>query len=420
MMNNFEAKLCLGVFSLAITYVKGNFRNMLQRDGRKKSCQELLDELKERVTDLEIKASIDDATFDLEKKAKENDLAVKNKVSKALGLFEVKPTNTVPLSPEGGKKDTRYICGEILKSGDRLVLVSPPGAGKSVWSTQVSICLSEGREPEFVKDGKTGMMAQIVEYYDAELDSDDRSSRYGGYNASSLFHLHAHCRFRTFYYLLDDINGRVSCLSSDVTVVIDNVFAVMPGMTPDETRTFLEGLDIIQNRLLEKGVRLTIILVTHTGKDVVGIPRLKDVAGSAHFSRFAKSVMSLFVRKDGKTVLVTNKRRYAGGKNALIMRMSNEGYLHLEYVNEESVNIDSLEVEEDSEEEENSSPPTDAYPHEMRIEMWKKHRKEGVSLRGIAEYFKQQGVSVTHTTVSKFINQIDGEMKSEANKEEGE
>ena len=186
---------------------------------------------------------------------------------------------------------------------------------------------------------------QKVYIYDGELDDDDVKQRYGRRKYSDNLVRYPASKFRTVFYLLKHIFDITVDLDGDATFVLDNLLALMPTMTTEETRIFLDGLDSIQRKALEKGHRITIIIVTHTVKDVNGIPRLKDVAGSAHISRFAKSELSLATLpgKDNQVALVTNKKRYSNKKDAIIMESQDTDYLHFEFVKKVSNSeIDNL------------------------------------------------------------------------------
>ena len=279
-----------------------------------------------------------DEDVDDEKKAKQEDMRVKNEISKELGLFNISNREGEPLVNEEQrtteKVSPRYIIPGVLKEGDRLVLVGTPGSGKSVLAYEIGLAASEGRLPKFVYKGTSAYAPMLVDYYDAELDDDDRRERYGQYKTSPNFVVYKNCKYRTIYYLLRDIWKRCHERSPYRLLILDNIYALMPTMTTEETRIFLDGLDIIQKKLLEAGSHLTLIIITHTTKEVSGIPELKDVAGSAHIGRFAKSVRTLFNCSNGEQVaLVSNKIRYDKGyKDNIIMKIINDEYLHPEFV----------------------------------------------------------------------------------------
>ncbi len=276
---------------------------------------------------------------DIEKKAKLEDYHVKNEISKILGLFETTNQDGESMVPfeqrTSHKISPKYIIPGVLKEGDRLVLVGTPGSGKSLFATEIGFAASEGRLPTFIDNSEAAHEPMPVDYYDSEHDEDDRRERYGQYNTNSNFVVYKNCKYRTLYYLLRDIwNRSQEVYYPNRLLLLDNIYALMPTLTNEEARIFLNGLDLIQQKLLEKGSHLAIILITHTTKDVRGIPYLKDVAGSANLSRFGKSVVSLFAfPNDERIALVTNKRRYdKNDKSNIIMKIVDKQYLHPEFI----------------------------------------------------------------------------------------
>lgn len=275
---------------------------------------------------------------DDEKKAKQEDMRVKNEISKELGLFNASNSEGEPLVNDEQrtteKVSPRYIIPGVLKEGDRLVLVGTSGCGKSALAYEIGLAVSEGRLPKFVDKTTSVYPPMLVDYYDAELDDNDRRERYGQYKACSNFVVYKNCKYRTIYYLIRDIWKRCHKCGSNRLLILDNIYSLMPTMTTEETRIFLDGLDIIQKKILEEGSHLTIIIVTHTTKEFSGIPELKDVAGSAHIGRFAKSVRTLFKCPNGEQVaLVSNKIRYDKGyKDSIIMKIVDDEYLHPEFI----------------------------------------------------------------------------------------
>lgn len=287
--------------------------------------------------------------IDEEKVAKEKDLSVKNRICKLLGLFNTQSPNPTSLTSniEGSNATIKpkSLVGTLFKSGDRAVVVSLPGIGKSIFCWQTGIAISEGKCVEYLPHFSDHADPQKVYIYDGELDDDDVKQRYGRRKYSDNLVRYPASKFRTVFYLLQHIYDITVGLVGDATFILDNLYALMPTMTSEETRTFLDGLDAIQRKALDNGHRITIIIVTHTVKDVNGIPRLKDVAGSAHISRFAKSELSLVALPDAsnRVAVVTNKKRYSNHKDAYLMELKDNDYLHFEYVDKVSnAYIDSM------------------------------------------------------------------------------
>ena len=287
--------------------------------------------------------------IDEEKRAKEEDRRVKNHICEILGLLNPAPPKPTPLNSNiedcSGTYKPQPLVGTLIKIGDRVILVGPPGSGKSALSWQLAITIALGKSPEFMPPNSEHASPQKVYIYDGELDDDDIKQRYGQQKYSDNLYRCSASKFRTVFYLLQHIYDITVGLDGDATFILDNLYAIMPTMTSEETRTFLDGLDSIQRKALDKGYRITIIIVTHSQKDVNGIPRMKDVAGSAHISRFAKSELSLAALPgdNNQVALITNKKRYSNKKDAFIIELQDTDYLHFKFVKKVSNSeIDNL------------------------------------------------------------------------------
>lgn len=287
--------------------------------------------------------------IDEEKRAKEEDRRVKNHICEILGLLNPAPPKPTPLNSNiedcSGTYKPQPLVGTLIKIGDRVILVGPPGSGKSALSWQLAITIALGKSPEFMPPNSEHASPQKVYIYDGELDDDDIKQRYGQQKYSDNLYRCSASKFRTVFYLLQHIYDITVGLDGDATFILDNLYAIMPTMTSEETRNFLDGLDSIQRKALDKGYHITIIIVTHSQKDVNGIPRMKDVAGSAHISRFAKSELSLAALPgdNNQVALVTNKKRYSNKKDAFIIELQDTDYLHFKFVKKVSNSeIDNL------------------------------------------------------------------------------
>ena len=287
--------------------------------------------------------------IDEEKHAKEEDRRVKNHICEILGLLNPAPPKPTPLNSNiedcSGTYKPRPLVGTLIKIGDRVILVGPPGSGKSALSWQLAITIALGKSPEFMPPNSEHASPQKVYIYDGELDDDDIKQRYGQQKYSDNLYRCSASKFRTVFYLLQHIYDITVGLDGDATFILDNLYAIIPAMTSEETRNFLDGLDSIQRKALDKGYHITIIIVTHSQKDVNGIPRMKDVAGSAHISRFAKSELSLAALPgdNNQVALITNKKRYSNKKDAFIIELQDTDYLHFEFIeNVSNSEIDNL------------------------------------------------------------------------------
>lgn len=346
---------------------------------------------------------------DEERIAKERDLKVKNRICRSLGLLNPEtPQPTHLLNEKAVNMATskpKPLVGTLFKRGDCAVVVSSPGVGKSIFCWQTGIAISEGRCVEYLPSCSDHADPQKVFIYDGELDNDDVMQRYGHREYSENLVRYAASKFRTIYYLLQHIYDLTVSLDEDATFILDNLYALMPTMSNEDTRKFLDGLDIIQREAFDRGHRITIILVTHTVKDGVGIPRLKDVAGSAHISRFAKSVILLVPLPgiDNQVAVITNKKRYSEHKDAYVMELKHDGFLHFEYLkkvsNQHIFSLFSLtfQMANDNEDEKQKyTTPTEK--EEELVRTMQNLRNQGLSDREIAHK-----VGVSGPTVSKHI-----------------
>lgn len=349
----------------------------------------------------------ENSPIDEEKKVKMDDLKEKNYVIKLLKLYDHESPAGQSLSTGAdfttGSNKPKPLVGQLVKLGDRLVLVSSPGLGKSIFSWMLAIAISEGRSPECMPPNTEHADPQKVFLYDGELDDDDIRERYGRRNYSPNLVRFAVSKFRTIYYLLHHIHDATIGLYEDSTVILDNLYALMPTMTNEETRVFLDGLDNIQRLAMEKGHRTTFILVTHTVKDVVGIPQLRDVAGSANISRFAKSEVALAAipKHPNLVALVTNKKRYSDKKDAYILEYSNDGYVHFEYVDRisnEHIRQVFYGQRKLFDDDKGSSICTDSTPDAKTVQAMQELRDQGLSDKKIA-----LRLSVSAPTVAKYI-----------------
>ena len=121
------------------------------------------------------------------------------------------------------------------------------------------------------------------------MDSDDIKERYPEGLSGNLIRF-PNANYRDGFYLLKHIYDVVSPLTTSATIFLDNWKALCARM---DAYSFLTGLGNLQEQFMEKGARLTIIIVIHTTKEAIkkGEVDLGDVAGSAQITRAAKNVL---------------------------------------------------------------------------------------------------------------------------------
>lgn len=364
------------------------------------SVLKIIDKISAKIIKSEIKPDKTTSSSS-EKILRQQDLEVKEQISKELGLYNVKEP-TITILGEEEKKEVEYLVDSIVKVGDRLVLASPPGHGKSVLATQLGISIAKGTIPEFLVSEVKPCKPQKVFLFDGEMDTIDIGSRYGGLDPITNFIRLTGCKFRTIYYLMLKIWRYAKNAREDLTIILDNIFALMPTMTTEETRTFFDGLDLIQQKMLENGHNLTYIIVTHTTKETNGNPTLKDVAGSAHITRFAKSVMSLSQNEQGITILEGQKRRYDKNGGRYTMKMVTEPYYHFVYAENKGAakNMTS-----------NSSYDENVRRKIFNLRNITDEKGKNMSYNKIAEKLKVEKVNISHTQVKNLYERFCKELR---------
>lgn len=234
------------------------------------------------------KSEEEDPLLKLTKKDKE----IRAYVFSKLGLDQTNTPEGEPVYARGAEEkgySRPLLVGNLVSKGDRLFVVSEPGVGKSVLAFQMADDIAEGRESKLFHEPEGHQPPQPVYYWDAEMDSDDMKERYPKGLSNNLIRF-ANVNYRDGFYLLKHIYDVVSPLFTDATIVLDNWKALCAKI---DAYSFLTGLGNLQEQFIEKGARLTIIIVIHTTKEAIkkGEVDLGDVAGSAQITRAAKNVL---------------------------------------------------------------------------------------------------------------------------------
>lgn len=275
-------------------------------------------------------------------KLKKRDQEVRAYVFSKLGLDHTNTSEGEHVYARGAEEkgySRPRLVGRLVSKGDLLFLVSEPGAGKSVLAFQMADDIAEGKESKLFHDPEGHQPPQPVYYWDAEMDSDDMKERYPKGLSSNLIRF-PNASYRDGFYLLKHIYEVVSFLSTDATIVLDNWKALCARI---DAYYFMKGLRNLQEQFIEKGVRLTIIIVIHTTKEAIKKREvdLGDVAGAAQITQGAKNV--LFVTPtcfDQCVELHDAKHRTAKKKEKTLVVLrggvGTDENLHFEYVSRES------------------------------------------------------------------------------------
>lgn len=229
-----------------------------------------------------------------------------------------------------------YISDTPLTIGDFACAYSIPAMGKSLLVNQILFGASSGEA--------TGLGCYPVDFsrplyallYDAEQTEEDIQVRYGG-NPEVVPHIDRvqDCNFDDDpMLLLKDIERKVWSKKTDTIVCIDNTSKIFPTIKAKMVTKTVRGLEALQARAKADGFSLTILLVTHSIKDPKKRKEVSNMSGSANWSRFAKTVISLSpTENDNFKVMKIEKNRRGKQGQEFILRLDQDPYPH--FVNDE-------------------------------------------------------------------------------------
>lgn len=358
---------------------------------------------------------------DPEVKLKKRDKEVRAYVFSKLGLDQ---TNTPAGEPvysrraeEKGYSRPRLV-GRLVSMGDRLFVVSEPGVGKSVLAFQMADDIAEGRESKLFQEPEGHQPPQPVYYWDAEMDSDDMKERYPEGLSGNLIRF-PNATYRDGFYLLKHIFDVVSPLTTSATIFLDNWKALCARI---DAYSFLTGLGNLQEQFIEKGVRLTIIIVIHTTKEAIkkGEVDLGDVAGSAQITRAAKNVLFVNPTKSERVVELHDAKHRTSKKkmDSIVVLCGGVG-------TDENLHFEALENVMDGEEIQDVLNGWDGTKKRFKTQgkYTPEEEQEAVrlyeefkNLRKVAEAFnkKHPGNTMCHQTVKNIVGRYHAEKGKEA------
>lgn len=149
------------------------------------------------------------------------------------------------------------------------------------------------------------------------MNSDDMGERYPQGLSENFVRIQIKTPRRDVYYLLKDIIRIVGLddITSDKTVVIDNITAAAFNNNNMNAKVLLAGLKSIQAMFEKENYRLTVIVVVHTTKEAKDSPELEDVAGSADLTRLTTKVLFLNPTERAGVVRINDGKHRATKKN---------------------------------------------------------------------------------------------------------
>lgn len=227
----------------------------------------------------------------------------------------------------------KYIQDTPLTFGDLACLYSIPGLGKSILANGMLIGAASGMPSGLgcYSHEETPPMYALL--YDAEQTDEDIQVRYGVNNAVlPNIERVSDCNFDDNPMLLvKDIQRKVWAKKQNAIVCIDNTSKMFPTIQAKVVSKTIKALEKLQEYAKEDGFSLTVLLVSHSVKDPKKSKSVANMSGSANWSRFAKTVISLSALSDEnnayKVMKIEKNRRGKQGEE-FILRMEEKPYLH--------------------------------------------------------------------------------------------
>jgi KaiC/GvpD/RAD55 family RecA-like ATPase len=251
--------------------------------------------------------------------------------------FEVPYVSKVASFKESLENDTReleWLVGKKIEVGGRCLIYGPAGVGKSAFALQTAIHIAGGTEYGFLPSEEENQHeTQQVILIDLEMSAAEQKERTRGITIPDNL-----LRNTEPIYNLDELFRMIEQESHGpkVTVIIDNIRKLEEEMSQtNQVNEYFSKLEQTQERLAAKGIIVTFITITHTGKDfdMYKPVQLSDIAGGADLARFSTSVYALVPGRDGNVVFKALKQRNtARMEDVYVLRIKESPNLHLDFV----------------------------------------------------------------------------------------
>lgn len=270
--------------------------------------------------------------------------------------------------------DDGQLVGKLIYIGDKAILFSEPGTGKTVLAMGLALDIASGHASKIIPDDSGVHKPQTVFYYDGENEPEDYVKIFGNEKINSQ-NLHV---IRDFYFTkatdwLIDVRKRLQGAKGDVTVILDNISCVLSTFNSNTIRElFIRDFKKIQSEF--SPCKVTFIVVAHTNKQ-------NELIGSKNQENFATAILKLSKHDEDHLKLEVIKNRkygYMKGKTIILAKRETEdGFKYDEYV-EESVPSD----------EGKKTSKADNIPPETKREI-KEFYQKGVPGRGYQSVIKE-------------------------------
>lgn len=251
--------------------------------------------------------------------------------------FEVPYVSKVAPFKESLENDTReleWLVGKKIEVGGRCLIYGPAGVGKSAFALQTAIHIAGGTEYGFLPSEEENQHeAQQVILIDLEMSAAEQKERTRGITIPDNL-----LRNTEPIYNLDELFRMIEQESHGpkVTVIIDNIRKLEEEMSQtNQVNEYFNKLEKTQEKLAARGIIVTFITITHTGKDfdMYKPVQLSDIAGGADLARFSTSVYALVPGRDGNVVFKALKQRNtARMEDVYVLRIKESPNLHLDFV----------------------------------------------------------------------------------------
>ena len=237
-------------------------------------------------------------------------------------------------SLENDMRELEWLVGNKIEVGGRCLIYGPAGVGKSAFALQTAIAIAGGTDYGFLPSEEENQHeTQQVILIDLEMSAAEQKERTRGITIPDNL-----LRNTEPIYNLDELFRMIEHESHGpkVTVIIDNIRKLEEEMSQtNQVNEYFSKLEQTQERLAAKGIIVTFITITHTGKDfdMYKPVQLSDIAGGADLARFSTSVYALVPGRDGKVVFKALKQRNtARMEDVYVLRIKESPNLHLDFV----------------------------------------------------------------------------------------
>ena len=236
-------------------------------------------------------------------------------------------------SLENDMRELEWLVGNKIEVGGRCLIYGPAGVGKSAFALQTAIAIAGGTDYGFLPSEEENQHeAQQVILIDLEMSAAEQKARTRGITIPDNL-----LRNTEPIYNLDELFWTIEQESHGpkVTVIIDNIRKLEEEMSQtNQVNEYFNKLEKTQEKLAARGIIVTFITITHTGKefDMCKPVQMSDIAGGADLARFSTSVYALVPGRNGNVVFKAVKQRNCARKDEVyILRFEENPNVHLEF-----------------------------------------------------------------------------------------